>query len=99
MHKYDDESTNKTANKRTAGSDGAMELKWITILLKPAVDSMIWSEILFCPDEKINIYSACVYLRGLNKVVKAQRRCVKASFTVNELPISPVASPPPLLLH
>lgn len=25
-HKYDGESTNKTANEQTAGSDGAMEL-------------------------------------------------------------------------
>ena len=39
-HKYDGESTNKTANEQTAGSDGAMELKSITILLKQAVDSV-----------------------------------------------------------
>lgn len=39
--KYDGESTNKTANEQTAGSDGAMELKSVTILLKQAVDSMI----------------------------------------------------------
>lgn len=39
--KYDGESTNKTANEQTAGCDGAMELKSVTILLKQAVDSMI----------------------------------------------------------